>query len=368
MSELSDLSELSVRVITWNVGDSPKHFTTADQWGAELQKWPLGNDDIIFITLQETSKELGEIFADALKKGLAGYQIFHEGEGPKLGRDFYVFSYLCVKNDHKVKINTKPIPNDKKDKTIDATCIYKFGLCTKPSVGIGAKINGTKLIFVGSHLPINTKDKENASLGYKERIEAIKKIQMEVIQDVEKAIEGSDVVFWTGDFNMRIQSDDKEQLEIALKKELSDFAEYDTVNVRRTCRIKEIGETEDRSKYIDLRLSDDETKFDTKRIASYCDRVIYKDPGHKFEPTEYYSWPNADTPKNNVPQSIVHSDHDMVVLVGKIKTETKTETKQTKQIKSNKPKQNPVSTGGSFFDKYMKYKTKYLALKMYAGQ
>jgi len=363
---MSDLRDLSVCIITWNVGDSPKHFTTADQWVTELQKWPLGDDNIIFITLQETSKELGEIFAAALKKRLDSYQIFYEGEGPKVGSDFYVFSYLCVKKG--VHINTKPIPNDKKDKTIDAVCIYKFGLCTKPSVGIGAEINGMKLIFVGSHLPINTKDKENASLGYKERIDAIEKIKMEVIKDVENAIGGSDVVFWTGDFNMRIQSDknNTEQLAFALKNQLKDFKEHGKKDVRRTCRIKEIGETEEPSKYINLRLSDDRTKFDTKRIPSYCDRVIYKDLDKKFSPTEYYSWPKANTPKDEVPDSIVHSDHDMVVLVGKIGTKTKSE---TKQIKSNKPnKRKPVSTGGSFFDKYMKYKTKYLALKMYAGQ
>ena len=360
------MSDLSVRIITWNVGDSPKHFTTADQWTAELKKWPLGNDDIIFITLQETSKELGsKIFADALIQKLDSYKIFYEGEGPKIGPDFYVFSYLCVKKS--ITIKNPPIPNNKKDKTIDAGCIYKFGSCTKPSVGIGAEINGTKLVFVGSHLPINTKDKENASLGYAERIDAIQKMQKEVIQDVENAIGGSDVVFWTGDFNMRVQTDGMEQLEIALKKELSDFTEPDKTYVRRTCRIKEKGETDDLDTYIKTRLSDDDNKFDTKRKPSYCDRVIYRDPGRKFKLTEYYSWPKANTPKDKVPDSIVHSDHDMVVLVGTIETQTK-QIKSNKLNKPNKPKRNPVSTGGSFFDKYMKYKTKYLALKMYAGQ
>lgn len=356
------MSGLSVRIITWNVGDSLK-LIKSGEWVSELQKWPLGNEDIIFITLQETSNEFGsKIFADALKKRLGSYEIFYEGEGPKLGKDFYVFSYLCVKSG--IKINNKPVPNDKKDKTIDAACIYKLGACTKPSVGIGAKINGIGLIFVGSHLPINPKDKKNESLGYDERIDAIQKIQKEVIQDIEKAIDGADIVFWAGDFNMRIQSDDTEQLAVALNKELTDFEEpKKKANVRRTCRIKEKGEIDNQDTYNKRRFDDDDEKrFDSKRKPSYCDRVIYKVLKHNFEPTEYYSWPNGEVPKEDIPESIVHSDHDMVVLVGTIKTETK-------QKKSNEPKKRtPVSTGGSFFDKYMKYKTKYLALKMHAGQ
>ncbi len=310
--------ELSIKCITWNMGKSVKKIL---DWKTEIYEWAIisPDTDIIFITIQETSKEIGQnIFYEALKTKLPNYSIFHEGEGisNRLTGDFYVYGYLCVKSG--INITKKPIPNDSKDNTINSMCIYKTGVCTKASIGFGIVIDETKLIFICSHLPVNTKDKLNASFGYNERIDAMKLIKTHIIDNVRESLDGVDYIFWGGDMNMRIQTDTNktEQLEQILNSNIPEFVgfkEWDKTNIKKTCRYIEYNEkTDDYSQFIEKRNDISiESGYDPKRNPSYCDRFIYT--GNLLN-AKYYSWPQSLI----YPKSIAYSDHSVVVFDTKI--------------------------------------------------
>ncbi len=310
--------DLSIKCITWNMGKSVKKIT---DWKTEIYEWTIiaPDTDIIFITIQETSHEIGQnIFYEALKIKLPNYSIFHEGEGisNRITGDFYVYGYLCVKTS--VNIIKKPIINDSKDNTINSMCIYKTGVCTKASVGFGIIIDETKLIFVCSHLPVNTKDKIDASFGYQERIDAMKIIKTNIIDNVKKSLGGMDYIFWGGDMNMRIQTDinKTEQLEQILNSnipELFGFKEWNKDNIKKTCRYIEYNEKHDNyGQFIEKRNNIQvESGYDPKRNPSYCDRFIYN--GNLLD-AKYYSWPQS----LSYPKSIAYSDHSVVVFETKI--------------------------------------------------
>ena len=343
------MSELKIKIITWNIGKSIKEIKS---WNDELQKWTIINEDsdIIFITIQEASKEVGSKgFPNALKNKLKNYTIYFEGEGTIMpGQDFYVYGYLCVKNSLIKQIEIPPVPNNIPDKTIDAVCIRKKGACTKPTLGFGIKISGKKLVFICSHLPVDTTDKEYGSFGYNDRVQAMKTIQKEVIDDVSNSIGNNiDNIFWAGDLNFRVQIDESgkptfEQLDQLVSKHevLLNFKEHTKNNIKKTCRYLEYDGKSDYSQFVLNRQNGH--SYDPKRTPSYCDRILYKG---NFTPKQYYSWP--PTPIINLdqyPKSIAFSDHEPVVLEGSIIT--------------------GQSGGNDYYKfKYYKYKSKYLHLK-----
>ena len=195
------MADISVRVISWNMGKSIKKIS---DWNKELQEWSiLSNDvDILFITVQEASSTVGHEFANALKSKLGSdYTMISDNEGTWIPfQNFHVFGYLFINKN----INIINLPIDNKNNAIDSVCIRKkmfgFSMCTKPSVGLGVIVSKNnkqyKLIFVGSHLPVNVKDKDNNSYGFNERIEAMKLIKKEVIDDLIKLLNGYDTIFW----------------------------------------------------------------------------------------------------------------------------------------------------------------------------
>lgn len=331
-------NQLSVKIITWNMGKSVTEIHK-DEWPTEIKKFEFDSvkSDIIFITLQETTKEIGDYFKPLLQAELSEYTIFSEGNGSNLAKSFFVYGYLCVKNNAPhIIINKHPIENDVNDKTIDNTCITKNFVCTKPSVEFGIVINNIKLIFIASHLPIITKN--DPSLGYKERKLAMKTIFKNVEKTVSKAIGGYNIIFWAGDMNYRINSDGSEQLHTLLNDlpnelpHLIGFKETEKT-FSPTCRFVEYhGQNFD--EFVKQR------PYDSKRIPSFCDRIIYKGD---FAPLKYY---NLVKELKEYPLSIAYSDHEPVVLEGVIG--------KVDELK-----------GGDidYAIKYYKYKAKYLKLK-----
>ena len=326
------MTTVSIKTISWNMGES---INKIDDWDNELKQWDVINsgEDIIFITLQEASDEIGNTaFFQALNKKLENYTIYQDSEGSIIPTmTFHVFGFICIKDG--VKVNRIPYVGTD-NQSVSSTCIYKYYVCTKPSQGFGLIVNGKKIIFVGSHFPVNTSDK--ITYGLQERVDAIKKVKYEVINNISNSLGGVDTIIWAGDMNFRIQTDGTEQLDTLLKgsTELKEYSEF-TKNFQPTCRFKEFDDNIDYKKFIKDR------KYDNKRIPSYCDRIIYKGD---FTPTKYYSYP---IDKSSYPKSIAYSDHEPVVLEGYISTSMK---------------------GGSmsrhYKHKYYKYKSKYLSLKV----
>jgi hypothetical protein len=316
-----------------------KSLKLIKDWKDELEKWTIIDPkmDIICITIQETSKECGsKLFLNALKDKLTDYTIVSEGEGPIVpGLNFHVYVYVCIKN----KIITK--------KSTQTLCIRKQGMCTKPSVGIGVDLGCVKLVFAGSHFPIDTKDK--ATLGFAERISAMKEINSKVIKPLTKKLGNDNIkVFWAGDMNFRIQSNGEEQLECLIegckqwrkqqhvdvcphlldKKILDEclpegdlLTESEGVDTfEKSCRYKESKEGSE-AKTISLRFSDSDKKYDKKRIPSYCDRILTR--GNGISINTYTSWP-IHTSANIYPLSILYSDHEPVYMTGIIKCNPQT--------------------------------------------
>ena len=347
---------ISIKFITWNMGKSVKNI---NDWNEELKSWTIINSDsdILFITIQETTEEVGnKKFYDALKSKLPNYEIFHKGEGVSnvITGAFYVYGYLCVNK--KINITKKPDLTNTQNHMIDTMCIYKSKICTKATIGFGIIINKVKLIFVGSHLPVNTKDVINGSYGYNERVDAMKKIKAEVIDNITKYMGLADYIFWGGDLNMRIQEDETEQLEKILREtpELKEFKEAEKKEniFIKTCRYKELEKIDDYPQFVQKRNEKD--GYDPKRNPSYCDRVIYK--GLPLLNVKYYTWPKMTSDASDYPPSIAGSDHAVAILEAKIN-----DAQNTKCL--------PEVNGGSIYNddiynhKYIKYKNKYLAIK-----
>jgi Endonuclease/Exonuclease/phosphatase family 2 len=378
-------NDLSIRIISWNMGESVTHI---NNWYSELNDWSIIADDnarsydIIFFTIQEASKKVGKAIGNALRNMLTDYNIYFEGQGtwvPTL--HFHVFGYLCIHKD--IDVTAEPVENNKKDKTIHSVCIMKNRTCSKSAVAFGVEANGKKLIFVGSHLPVNTKDK--VTYGYNLRIDAMKKIQKEVIENVENAIGGADNIFWTGDMNYRILEDGSEQLQNALSEQTLQsygYIEHNKDDVIETCRYREYSDkemieaakthelddetalTKLHTNFVTDRLKGTKGAYDDRRIPSYCDRVIYKG---KINVEKYYSWPQPPF-DSTYPKGIAYSDHVPIVFEGTIvipitkpmPTQILIQDGTLGTIGGDSETENDI-----YLNKYIKYKTKYLQLREY---
>lgn len=373
--------DLTFMIITWNMGKSLKKITN---WEVELKKWAIidPRKDIICFTIQEASRECGsKLFPKALEGVLPGHHIITEGNGTVIpGLNFHVYGYVCIKKDIKKDIINELAPGTANVAISKTMCIHKQAICTKPSIGIGINLDCIKLLFVGSHFPIDVKDKE--TFGYTGRIDAIKKISTDLIQPLTKKLgEGHITIFWAGDMNFRIQSkksNDIEQLSCFMSgcanqtpnhmckdllspkilskcSHIQDFVESPRdPSYNKSCRYKEYDEkTNKEIDFISLRLSeseDSEMKYDDRRIPSYCDRIIYQGD---VKVDSYTSWPpHADDgsiyPLSIYPLSILYSDHEPVCMSGTIKCPS------FKQV-------------GGFMQKYTVAKSKYHKLRKIAA-
>ncbi|AYV77007.1 MAG: hypothetical protein Barrevirus7_14 [Barrevirus sp.] len=311
------MSNLSVKIITWSAGTAvDKSNLGIFNWSNQMEEWTIiwPSHDIIFITFQELSKEAGNQIYDALKRKLPNYRISQDNEGTIIpNKNLYVFGYLCIINT--VFINLGPITND--------ICIYKRLICQNPSVAFGTIVNGKKLIFIASYLPLDLTDKYNNKLGLGDRIESMRKINNELIPNIIKAFGPAaptkeyTTLFWAGNLNFRIQHDGKEQLDTLLKIDLDEslgkpdinkYKEADRTNLHKTCTYLPYSGTS----FDTFRRNRQQGKsYDKSILPSYCDRIIFKG---NFAVTKYYSWPERK--QSHYPLSIAYSEHEPVILEG----------------------------------------------------
>jgi len=345
------MNGLKITIITWNLGLSIKHI---HDWTTELKSWTIFDktSDIIFITLQESTSNVCNQIHTALIKILDQYDIFYKGEGSNIPTlSYYVCGYLCIKKSivarNQVAINTIKL----NEQTV---CITKSGVCTKPTIGIAVQVFNKNLLFIGSHLPVDTKLDD---MGYLDRVKAINEIKHNIIDVLSGKIGEFNNIFWAGDMNFRISSNNIDQLDTAMNKipALRQFYEY-TRNFKPTCRYIEMQPDDpkiDQDDYIDSRLYD--LGYDDKRIPSHCDRVIYSG---KVGIAEYSSYPVSE---DDFPLAIRYSDHNPVVLKCIVYDVDP----------ALRPKHWNISVNDIFGDsdsvgyekQYLKYKSKYCKLK-----
>jgi hypothetical protein len=185
--------------------------------------------------------------------------------------------------------------------------------CTKSSLGFGLITNGTKLVFICSHLPVDFSDNYLSNYGYGDRIMAIRTIKTEIIGKLKELMGEPTTIFWAGDLNFRIQMDGVEQLERAMNRELSKYIECKK-DFLQTSRYVEYDPHKSGYRTFLRKRKSPINGYSLTRIPSYCDRIIYK--GH-FIPTHYYSWPSK-AKEADYPLSIAYSDHEPVLLEGYI--------------------------------------------------
>lgn len=346
---------LSFAIVTWNMGKSIKKI---NDWTDEISQWSIidKSHDIIFITFQEASKHVGsKLIYEAIQTKLPDHDVIVNGEGSMIPTlNFWVFGYLCIKKSLSKKCTLIK----------QSVCITKWMMCTKPSVGFGINFGGTHFIFVGSHFPVNTSDKD--TYGYVDRINAIHDIKTNLIDKIADQLGAKNPnIFWAGDMNFRIQSDDAntEQFNCftsgcmgtnnnstcEILNETIKYTDCESIrgfvealrdsNYHKSCRYQEYNDDIDIVQFLNPR------NYDAKRKQSYCDRIIYRG---KINPGKYSSWPNTSDPKI-YPLSIAYSDHEPVYLNGTIDMNTL------------------IQSGGKstniYFKKYMKYKMKYIEAK-----
>lgn len=272
---------LKIRIVTWNLGDNKK---TQSEWMTELeQKWDVltKTDEfhILFLTIQESQKF--DTFGKALRNRLKDYNIFSASSKLLAPAKFYVHSYVFFH--HKLNIGPENVSRA-------STCLKTF--CTKSTTGLSIDKNGVELIFMGSHFPVNPKDK--LTLGNEERIQAAKKSLKDVFLPLATTKKNY-AAFWAGDFNFR-QINGKDQLAQAMPH-FKGFKEGE-INFPPTCKMRKDC---DRPQSDTVEIPE---CYVTKRSPSYCDRVLYHSKSIKVDLLSYQSY--GDAP------AIQNSDHNLV--------------------------------------------------------
>jgi endonuclease/exonuclease/phosphatase family metal-dependent hydrolase len=293
---------MNIQVITWNVGKANlKQFS----WTKELVKWNIikPTSNIIFLTLQECDRDLAHNqFLHALHKILPNHNVYWTSHG---SLKFHVAGFVCIEKNIQIdKYNTKQI--DCKSQLIN----------TKPSIAknITIKTSSSKknLLFIGCHLPVQTKTPD---LGYEERITSVQKIKEKIIKPVEPL----DLIIWAGDLNFRISDLTlTDQLSQVLDNKLCLLGYQEPpITFQPTCKYIEFKPDNDISLSSFITRRHNCHGYNTKRRPSYCDRIIYYhtntiklivDKYQHISPLDY----------TNYPLSIALSDHVPVILEGQI--------------------------------------------------
>lgn len=282
-ASLKGRASLRVRVVTWNMGDNKKsHY----EWAGELRsQWEVltkeQDFDILFVTVQEAqaSDTFGKALAGQLKKN---YDMFKTSSKTLAPVKFYVHSYAFFHRTLYVQ---------SEDISRKTTCLKT--VCTKSSTGLAVDMDGIEFVFVGSHLPVNPKDKQ--TLGYNERVAAARKtlenVYYPLIANKERTVS-----FWAGDFNFRMN-----QLEQAREQGQLDQFQEQKITFPPTCKMKRGGDSCDRP-------TSDTTNipgcYDMKRVPSHCDRILYDSRKVQVIPQTYNAY--GDAP------AIQESDHNLV--------------------------------------------------------
>lgn len=388
-------NQLSVKILTWNMG---KSVSKIKNWIEELRNWTVlteKNPDIFFISIQEADPAAGKAFKHGLHSILNSYEIYSDSEGTIVpGYNYHVFGYLCIKRDlmkftaplsptklidsDRNQLVLKPLPkriNPSNDKTFfsKSMCIYKNRSCTKSSVGFGVIVYGHKFIFIGSHLPVNTKDKQ--TYGLNQRKDAMHRIQQDIVSGTQRRFGIKfDSVFWCGDMNFRVDPDGSEQLSTFMGSDPIKFFKEATREFKPTCRFLEWDGTQNYNTFSTNRLENAIQSYDPRRIPSYCDRVIWNSSAFTY--TKYDSFPNKN---DTLTKSIAYSDHNAVFLEGNVKyirrmqsspvfgstkyySDNRIMSLQETNIASHR-RSSAVMNQSVDYQRYIKYKTKYLDLK-----
>ena len=276
---------IAVRVITWNIAEISKSVV---EWLDELNKhpdWDLitkkDDYDILCVTIQEDTAAGN--FGKALKIIFKNYEIAEYSNGPP-GK---VVRTLVFYKTSEIQVDTV----EKK-----AACLQrKVAFCTKSTVGVSMETySGIQLVFMGSHFPVDVKNKKDLGLDKRNKaeIESIKSVLGPILSKKRNA------VFWAGDLNYRvIQNKDQLDQERTRGGAFSEFQEaprkfFPTCKLHRDC---------DRAK------SDTDnvpTCYVDNRNPSFCDRILFKSENVKVTNTRYMSY--AD------PEAVQESDHNLV--------------------------------------------------------
>lgn len=350
---------LVVRILTWNMG---KNSMEQKDWENEIRKsWgPIagkdGDYDCLLIALQEDHRGKYGKFKDAVNTIINGDFVLVEDsvEGPpelsKLNFSVRTLMYL------RTSVFGKNFDVRKNN-----VCLKRTVYCTKATAGVAviANINGKiiELLFMGSHLPIDTNTDD---LGYADRIAAIETSMKEVYDKLEDATIKYRAAFWAGDLNFRKDTPfksggnpTKDQLKHALSTRpaafFREFVESEDPNFNPTCKRPTCKDgvcprcrastttTSNTNCYdTDKSVQDEEETADSgktgfvagakqaaakaftgiKRVVtnkskndirnpSHCDRILYRLEDIDAILVEYKSWSGA--------QSVQNSDHDVVI-------------------------------------------------------
>lgn len=341
-----------IKVLTFNVDSNGKIKENIKdnikQIQPEFEKFiisKLTDDSIFFISFQEDDVKpllLREEFTQYLlsKK----YNIHIESKGIP---EFYVHNIIITKKKYsKIKIISNSInPSGSKNYIIN-----------------NIEIDDIPISITSAHLPINTKDIENLDLGLEERKKVLDEIFNKYINDVN-------IMIIAGDLNFRINKQGDEQLTEYIKKKFK-LTFNDIFDIKKfgpTCKVNpdfkqneicKIQFMKQQFNPFNINCEQEHDKREIckcdksgcpvhikcysekyKRIPSFCDRVLVI---QKYK--KYTVLPQLE--KTEIVNSIgKFSDHNAIYVEFEINLSTS------------------IKQHAGYYNKYLKYKQKYLNLK-----
>lgn len=275
---------LDVRVITWNLGDAAKKVKN---WRKYLSEWdPItkADYDVLCFTVQEAPNSLGvgKHVSKILQNDYRWYYTINYGPPNVVKKPFSVQTHVYVRR----SLGRVTVLRD--SVTHQGVPIY---MNTKSSALLTLEFDNSRLVFIGSHLPVKPKADD---MGFESRVSAVTDIERTV---GKMPTDRPTAIFWAGDLNFRANTPAdgvhrKDQLTYWLSTSDTKFQE-EPIRFDPTCKL----------------MTGAVRKHDPARIPSHCDRVLYQAHGLRVVPSEYSSYRGS---------GIEMSDHDAVILTAKI--------------------------------------------------
>lgn len=279
-------ADLKISFVTANIEYCEKEYSNnksaIDKFVTNII--PQKKEDIFVVTIQECnwSCKIAKDIIDKMKEK-SNYNVFKKSCGIP---GFTVVLLIFVKESLKGSVTTETV-----------NLIWKRTKCSIVSK-LDLTYNNEKksIIFVGSHLPIDTSKVEDVEdyLGYQKRKDAFKK----TLNVVKKYGDNIPIV-WGGDMNFRKPpGDEEDQLTTYIRDPIEgvQFKEEDISKICPTCKI-EVSKRQDSQGTTCLNI------YHQKRNPSHCDRIIYS--GDNIEQKEYASVDLPCSDHNGVKGSFV---------------------------------------------------------------
>lgn len=282
---------------TWNVGNAMPDWTSFDHWISRRPYY-----DLYVINLQESEfsthdhsceaefssrlqQHLGKAFVKLVSVSLGAIRLF-----VMIRRSLYFSA---------TNLMTRGIPTG-----------VAGVMANKGGVGISFKLNDTTLCFIGSHLAAHQGKIEQRNENQRSIIKGLTPFVRHLSSENIDSTLQSDIVFWMGDLNYRIDMDRDQAISLIREAKWEELLKYDQLSNQIKSEASFLGFREGPIDFpptykYEINSRDFYTE-EKQRVPSWCDRILWKNNTSPLA---------LDLLQYNCCDDVVSSDHHPVYSI-----------------------------------------------------